>query len=152
MSTDDEPPITPDKDGDRAEKQRRYRQQYWERFRETHKRVYGTLTIEEYEAFQERAESAGRAVWAQIQAEAEAYARQEYLPPPEVEARITELIVQLRRLGNNVNQIAHTLHADGTLRASDLARSFDELEQVIHHFVKQPWAKGAGDDDEPPTP
>ncbi|GAB6044340.1 hypothetical protein JCM17961_50280 [Endothiovibrio diazotrophicus] len=129
---------------------REYRQRYWERFRETHKRVYGTLTLEEYAAFQQRAESAGRAVWAQIQAEAEAYARREYLPPQEIEVRLSELVVQLRRIGNNVNQIAHTLHGDGTLRASDLARSLDELERLVRHFVRQPWAQGQGDDDEPP--
>ena len=149
MKEEDTPPAPETDVTHRDERMRRYRQRYWERFRETRKRVYGTLTTEEYAAFEQRAQAAGRAVWAQIQAEAEAYAWDEYLPPREIEGRITELIVQLRRIGNNVNQITHALHRDGTFRERDFLLRLEELERLIRHFVRQPWRDPASDDATP---
>ena len=118
---------------------RLYRQRYWQRFQQTRKRVYGTLTTDEYAELERRAEDAGRAVWTQIHAEAEAYARGEYLPPKEIEERISELIVQLRRIGTNVNQITREFNTDGSFDEPNLLRSLDELEAIVRAFVKRPW-------------
>lgn len=142
------PPPPNEDDAHRTERMRVYRQRYWERFRETRKRVFGTLTTEEYAEIERRAEEAGRAVWAQIHAEAEAYARGEYLPPKEVERRITELIVQLRRVGNNLNQIARELHTDGDFSQPDFVRNLESLEALIRMFVKMPWGNPSSNEDD----
>lgn len=142
------PPPPNEDDAHRTEQKRLYRQRYWERFSETRKRVYGTLTKEEYAEIERRAEEAGRAVWTQIHAEAEAYARGEYLPPKEIEQRISELIVQLRRIGNNLNQITRELYTDGDFHQPDFIRGLDELEALIRAFVKTPWGEPSSDEDE----
>lgn len=143
MSIEDEPKDSPH----RAEKKRQYRKAYWERFAATRKRVFGTLTLDEYTRIEERAKKANRAVWAQIHAEAEAYARGEYLPPKDVEERIVELIVQLRRIGNNINQIARALNTESTLNERDLVEDLHDLETTIRAFTKKPW--GTPNDGEP---
>jgi len=142
MSNEKKPPPPDDDDdanADRATNMRVYRKRYWQRFRKTRKRVYGTLTADQYAAIEERAEDAGRAVWTQIHAEAEAYARGEYLAPKALEEQITELIIQLRRVGTNVNQITRDFHAKGVHDEPDLLRNLGELEQLIRAFVKKPW-------------
>jgi len=154
MSTDETPPYPPEDDDDRAEKMRVYRQRYWKRFHTTRKRVYGTLTAEQYADIEKRAEDAGRAVWTQIHAEAEAYARGEYLAPKAIEEQVTELIIQLRRIGTNVNQITREFHQDGIHDEPDLLRNLQELEMLIRAFVKKPWGTLPGeplpDDDDAP--
>jgi len=130
-----------DRATERDEKMRVYRKQYWERFHKTRKRVYGTLTSEEYERIERRAEEAGRAVWSQLHAEAEAYARGEYLPPKEIEERIRELIIQLRRIGSNVNQITRSYNAKGDCDEPELLQSLHELELLIRDFVRKPWGE-----------
>ena len=141
----------PEENPERTEQKRLYRQRYWQRFQQTRQRVYGTLTKEEYAAFEQRADEAGRAVWTQIKTEAEAYARGEYLPTKEIDERVTELVVQLRRIGNNVNQIAHKLNAGGDFQQPNFVRSLDELEKIIRRFVKRPWGEVPSEDDDPPT-
>lgn len=140
---DENPPPPDDEDAatnaDRAANMRVYRQRYWQRFHKTRKRVYGTLTAEQYAAIEQRAEDAGRAVWTQIHAEAAAYARGEYLPPKDIEDQISELIIQLRRIGTNVNQITREFHSKGVHDEPDLLRNLNELEMLIRAFVKKPW-------------
>ncbi len=136
MSENETPP--PD-DDHRTEKMREYRQRYWQRFRETRKRVYGTLTTEEYAAFERRAEEAGRAVWSQIHAEAEAYARGEFLPSKDVEQRVSDLVIQLRRIGNNINQIVREVYREGDFDGRDFIAELDQLEALIRAFVQRPW-------------
>ena len=148
MSEDDTPPA--DHASDRAENMRRYRKAYWERFSQTRRRVYGTLSASDYERIEARARESGRAVWAQLHAEAEAYARGDYLPPREIEARITELIIELRRIGTNVNQITREFHRKGSHDEKSLLFHLADLEALIHDFVKKPW--GLPPDDDPPAP
>lgn len=146
MSTETPPPDDNDEDCD-AEK-RLYHQQYWSQYSQTRKRVTGMLTSGEYAKIEQRAEDAGRKVWSQIHAEAEAYTRKEYLPPKDVEEQISELIVQFRRLGNNVNQIARTLNTDGRFDEPEFVRNLEDLESLIQDFVKKPWVDPP-DNDEP---
>ena len=127
------------------------RKRYQDRVRKTHKRVYGTLTNDEYAQFQQRAEEARRAVWTQIQKEAEAYARGEYLPPQQAENRIAELVLQLRRIGNNLNQIARQLNTNGEFENPEFLQQFRELENAFHNFMKQPWGTPPPDDEAPPS-
>jgi len=152
MSTETPPPD--DSDEQRQEK-RRYHQQYWSQYKKTRRRVSGTLTADQHAAIEQRAKDAGRAVWKQIHAEAEAYARGEYLPPKDIEAHITELIIQLRRIGTNVNQITREFHQEGIHDEPDLLRNLNELEMLVRAFVKKPWGNISGnsppDDDDAET-
>ncbi|WP_413208420.1 MobC family plasmid mobilization relaxosome protein [Rhodospirillum sp. A1_3_36] len=148
MSEDDGPP-SDTRSADRAENMRRYRKDYWERFRQTRRRVYGTLTAEEHARAEQRAKDAGRSVWAQIHAEAEAYARGEYLPSKNVEEGIGDLIVQLRRIGNNINQIARAVQGTGEFDGDILLDRLAELEDHIRAFTEKPWGRPTDDDAEP---
>jgi len=138
MSKDAKPPASDKDSAHRTEQKRLYRQRYWERFQKTRKRVYGTLTSEEYAEIELRAEEAGRAVWTQIHAEAKAYAKGEFLPSKDLDEQIMELIVQLRRIGNNVNQITREFNTTGNLDQPDFVRRLAEMETLIKDFVKKP--------------
>lgn len=127
--------------GSRSDKMRAYRRAYWDRFKETRRRIYGTLTTEEYERIEARAKEAGRAVWAQVHAEAEAYVRGEYLPSTDLEESIGKLITQLRRIGNNLNQIARELHRKENAEVPDFMTHFAELEFELLTFLKRPWGE-----------
>lgn len=146
--SEEDPPAADERTASRAARMRRYRKDYWERFRQTRRRVYGTLTAEDYARAEERAKEAGRAVWAQIHAEAEAYARGEYLPSKTVEDRISDLVVQLRRIGTNLNQITRAVHATGDVDGDALLRRLAELEEHIRAFTARPWGTPADTDPE----
>ncbi len=141
------PPPPHDDDDERRQEKRQYHHEYWRQYKKTRRRVTGTLTETEYTEIEQRANEAGRAVWTQIHAEAAAYARGEYLPTKEIDLRISELIMQFRRLGNNINQIARELNTDGGFDQPEFVQNLEELETLIRAFVKMPW----GDiDREPP--
>ena len=93
-----------------AEAQRAaYRREYWQKYSKRVRRVYGTLTPEEYAAIAARAAACqeGRpSIWRQLRDEAFTHAKGEALPPAEVLAEQRRLIVELRRIGNNMNQLA----------------------------------------------
>ena len=145
MSKETPPP--PHDDDERRQEKRQYHHEYWRQYKKTRRRVTGTLTETEYAEIEQRANEAGRAVWTQIHAEAAAYARGEYLPTKEIDLRISELIMQFRRLGNNINQIARELNTDGGFDQPEFVQNLEELETLIRAFVKMPW----GDiDREPP--
>ena len=133
------PPDTPDEA--RAEKMRAYRKAYWQRFRKTRKRVYGTLSAQQYAALEERALAARRAVWTQLLAESESYAAGEYLPTREVETLLSELVAQLRRIGNNLNQLARAENRGREIDPQQLLLLADSLEQQIRQFISQPWGE-----------
>ncbi len=141
-----------DKNLRREEQVRRARKKYAVRQKKTHKRVFGTMTNEQYAQFEQRAKLAHRAVWSQIHAEAEAYASGEYLPSKDINERIAKLIVQLRRIGNNLNQIARVLNTDAEFDQPEFVQNLEDMETLIHAFVKMPWGKPTNtDDDEPST-
>ena len=57
-----------------------------------------------------RADDAGRSVWGQVWAEAQAYQRGLALASGEVADQQRQLISELRRIGNNLNQLARLGH------------------------------------------
>ena len=127
---------------DRLERETRYRRDYWQRYKDTHKRVFGTLTKAQHAQIKAVADANDRPVWTQIWAESCAYRNAEFLPSTEIMARQDRLIAELRRIGNNLNQLAARGHVqnlpDGT-RA--LASQMLALEQQIQDFTRQPWVK-----------
>ncbi|WP_417449573.1 plasmid mobilization relaxosome protein MobC [Kordiimonas sp.] len=137
-------------DTSRSEKMAAYRRAYWKRFKTEKRRVYGTLSQEEYAEIAARAKREGRAVFAQIFAESCAYREGAYLPSKAIEKQIASLYVALRQIGNNINQIAKDKHVFRCLRRPEQVMvELARLEEAIAAFVERPWRceDGERDDD-----
>jgi len=89
-----------------------YRRSYWQGYAKKVKRIFGTVTPAEYEAVKQRADEAGRSVWGQVWAEAQAYRKGIVLASGEVAEQKRELVIELRRIGNNLNQLARLGHIE----------------------------------------
>ncbi|MCV2891282.1 type IV secretory system conjugative DNA transfer family protein [Ruegeria aquimaris] len=76
-----------------------YRRQYWQGYVKKVKRIFGTVTPEDFEAVQLRAEDAGRSIWGQVWAESQAYLAGQTLATGEIADRQRELVAELRRMG-----------------------------------------------------
>lgn len=87
-----------------------YRRTYWQGYTKKIKRIFGTVTPAEYEAVKLRADDAGRSVWGQVWAEAQAYQQGLALASGEIADQQRQLISELRRIGNNLNQLARLGH------------------------------------------
>ena len=122
-----------------------YRRKYWQGYAKRVKRIFGTVTRAEYDAAKERADAAGRSVWGQVWAEATAYREQTVVPTNEIAGQQRELIAELRRIGNNINQLAKLGHVQarkhGGLGAqpsnpigTEAMRQFEKLEAKVARF------------------
>jgi hypothetical protein len=90
-----------------------YRRQYWQKYSKRVRRVFGSLTPDEYAAMAERAaETQGDepSVWQQIWLESKAYTSGAALPTAEIADQQRELLAELRSIGNNINQLARLGH------------------------------------------
>jgi len=103
-----------------------YRRQYWQGYTKKVKRIFGTVSPSEYQAAKQRADEAGRSVWGQIWAEAKAYRHGQTLDTGEIAEQQRELVTELRRIGNNLNQLARLGHIQNR-KAGNLHRPDDSL-------------------------
>ena len=87
-----------------------YRRKYWQGYTKKIKRIFGTVAHADYQAVKSRADEAGRSVWGQVWAEAQAYHQGRNLASGEVADQQRQLIAELRRIGNNLNQLARLGH------------------------------------------
>ncbi len=88
------------------------------------------------------ADAHDRPVWTQIWMESCAYRRAEFLPTPEIMARQDRIIAELRRIGNNLNQLAKQGHTQRLATGgNNIASEMEQLEQEILAFTRQPWVK-----------
>lgn len=125
---------------DRTEKMRQYRRNYWQRYKQKNRRVYGTLSKDEYAEIAAIAQQNGRSVWGEVWHESHAYRRQQFVPSREIERRIEALYGAMRQIGNNLNQIAHAQNIVGKMRqGTRVIAEVSRLEQVIEDFVSRPW-------------
>lgn len=121
-----------------------YRRKYWQGYAKRVKRIFGTVTCEEYGEVQERADEAGRSVWGQVWAEARAYRDGRKLATGEIADQQRELIIELRRIGNNLNQLARlghikdsktwVLHKSDRSLGAEAMRQLAQLEEVVTKF------------------
>lgn len=122
------------------ERQRRYKQRHWQTYKTKRNRIYGTVLPEEYQEIQALAHTQGRSIWRQVWLESQAYRRQEFLPSSAVEEKIHGLYVELRRIGNNLNQLAKVANSRGHVENPELVRAqLQQLEVTIASFVQTPW-------------
>lgn len=135
----------------RAEKDRAYRQAYWADYKKKRRRVHGTLSPAEHAEIARVAEAAGRPIWTQIWAESQAYRAQAFLPNEDIERQIETLHVELRRIGNNLNQLAKTGNIFGRLRRpSAVMKQVEALEQTVAVFTSRPWGRSPKAPDQAP--
>lgn len=87
-----------------------YRRTYWQGYAKKVKRIFGTVTPDEHDAVKQRAEDAGRSVWGQVWAESQAYSAERTLATGEIAEQQRALVSELRRIGNNLNQLARLGH------------------------------------------
>ena len=121
-----------------------YRRKYWQGYAKRVKRIFGSVTRSEYDAAKQRADDAGRSVWGQVWAEATAYREQKLVPTSEIADQQRALIAELRRIGNNINQLARLGHiqsrkhggiktSEDTITAETM-RQFEKLEAKVARF------------------
>lgn len=124
------------------ERQRIARKKYWEQFRASHKRVYGSLTHGDYDQMSQHASEHGRSLWHQIWFESCAYRKQEYLPSEDLKKEVATLCAEIRRIGNNLNQIAYHSNRFGKVLAERHALAhLEHLEKKLQQAVLQIAAK-----------
>jgi len=121
-----------------------YRRQYWQGYTKKVKRIFGTVSPSEYQAARQRADEAGRSVWGQIWAEAKAYRQGQTLGTGEIAEQQRELVTELRRIGNNLNQLARLghiqsrkaghLHRPDDALTTEAMKQLERLEEVVTKF------------------
>lgn len=143
-----EPPfggdMTADGDTPGSTDRRTYKAQYWQAYKSKRPRVFLSLTPEEYRTAAAAAKAAGRrSVAQQIWQESCAYRAQRFLPPRDIEERIRELIVALRRIGDAVAQAAQDRGVVGKLLGERrLTEQLQAIEAEVRAFTERPWRDG----------
>lgn len=128
-----------------AVKLTQYRRDYWQNYKRHIKRVFGTIDPRDYAQWETLAAEQGRTVWGHIYACACAYLSGRQLASADVLTVQTELVTELRRIGNNLNQavrLGHIkAHKDGALYADiddeigqSILSTFERLEQRLRQF------------------
>jgi len=139
LSSDEALAVEKEKEAERAE----YRRKYWQEYSKKVRRVFGVLSQQDHANVKARADEHDRSVWAQIWAEANAYRAGERDPSPEVTANQEQLIAELRRIGNNLNQLAKLGHIEakrggGIAAKSDIGtealRLIERLEAAVDRY------------------
>ena len=87
-----------------------YNRTYWQGYAKRHKRVFGTLSLAEYAEVKHIADQNHRTVWQQIWAESQAYRAGTSVPFKSLEDSQQALVIEMRRIGNNLNQLARLGH------------------------------------------
>lgn len=117
-------PLTP-------EQKRAYRQADKERGK---KRVSVTLTAEEYRFVQNRAEQAGESPTSYFKnAALHNMAERRHLNQEELDM-LREAIIEVRRIGNNLNQISHHNNSGFTINPDEVRYQMRYLEDTIKKF------------------
>jgi len=120
----------------RAQRKKEARQRYCLR----NKRVSFTVPNDEFKKLKKRADQNGRLVGQQAYEESKAYHRAEFLPSKEIQISIHLLLIELKRIGVNINQIAfHTNYFNRIMHQKDLVTEFNQLFLMLESFVKKPW-------------
>ena len=95
-------------------------------------RVVFYLNDREFEAFEEKAKRSSRSREAFIRKAIQEVQIKE-LPP----ADLHKLIWEIRRVGNNIDQILKIANAKGILNIPDLRKAIDDLREVEKLIVSQ---------------
>lgn len=120
------------------------RRAYNERIRASQKalgfhRVSVTLSPEEFGLLTERAARHGEPPTTHLKKCAFSYASDSYLVPPNTEERLSELILILRGIGNNLNQLArYSNEMKYFLDTAEVRLQMRRMEDEIKRFITHP--------------
>jgi|GEM_PF-1634845 len=129
----------------KAHKLTQYRREYWQGYKGRVRRVYGTMTPAEFAALKSVADHNQNSVWKQLLSDARAYRAGVVIAPTDILLAQDNLVGELRRIGNNINQLAKLghIHAKktGGIDASvddkigqECLRQFERLERAVLKF------------------
>ena len=105
-----------------------YNRTYWQDYAKRHKRVFGTLSLAEYDEVKQISDQNNRTVWQQIWAESQAYRPGTSVPSKSLEDSQQALLIEMRRIGNNLNQLARLGHIQAHTDDGELmAQGDDEI-------------------------
>lgn len=117
-----------------------YRREYWQKYKQRCRRVYGTLTPEAFAEIKLIAKANGRTVWEEIWRESEAYRQKEFLPPESIREEIEKLYSQLRQINDSLSRIGEQNKLVGRmLSPKKVADQIKDLERQIERFTSKPW-------------
>ncbi len=100
--------------------------------RKRNHRIVFYLNDKEFEAFEQKAKRSSRSREAFIRKAIQEVQIKE--PPP---ADLYKLIWEIRRVGNNIDQILMIANAKGILNIPDLRKTIDDLREVEKLIVSQ---------------
>ena len=103
-----------------------YNRTYWQDYAKRHKRVFGTLSLAEYAEIKQTADQSHRTVWQQVWAESLAYRSGKQVPTQTLEDGQQALLIEMRRIGNNLNQLARLGHVRAHTDDSELTAQGDD--------------------------
>lgn len=130
------------REAEQADRLAHYRRQYWQRYKTRHKRVYGTLTPEEFAELKALANANGRSIWQEIWQQSKAYRNKTYLPSETIQCQIEQLYGELRQVNNQLNRICQQNKLVGKVLAPKrITEQIKTLEQRIDQFTSKPWGK-----------
>lgn len=102
----------------------------------TKKRVNLTLTLQEHKRLQKAAKKSGRKLAPFIREAVLAALEQRYLVPADTQQQLDDAIIQLRKIGTNINQLAHHANAKQHTTAEDLRLIRQALTRMEHALKK----------------
>ena len=131
---------------EKYEKTASYQKLYQRKWLARNTRVNGSLSNEKFAELEARAKAADRKPFWQLWAESQAYLKGQRLLSLEEAENQRLIISELRRIGNNINQLARLGHLEarkhGGLRATqgdrigaETLRQFTRLERLVTKFA-----------------
>ena len=98
------------KERSKAEERTQYSRQYWQKYKQHVRRVFGNLSIPEGNAWEALARACGRTLWGQIINDARAYRAGIIIAPKDILNAQDNILGEIRSFGNNLNQLAKLGH------------------------------------------
>ena len=107
------------------------------RFLEHNKRVLVTVSNADYAFLSRISERSKKSVPKTLTSAALAYYRNEVIPPPELIEAFNKSVLELQRIGNNINQIAHVLHMKNNQGGGAISDDLNRSLEHVYAFQKQ---------------
>ncbi len=110
-------------------------------YRKTHHRVTVTFSHDEYQRLQQYAHASQRKLATFLRETVLAFIDNRCLLPKTTEYALHEVTLQIRHIGNNLNQIAHQVNTHKRADKDDIQKSLallKKLETLIINFVHTP--------------
>ena len=103
------------------------------------RRVSATLSPDEYKQLQASAAGFDERVTTHLKRCALAHIESRYLVPPNIESRLDDLVVIMRGIGNNLNQLArHSNEMKYFLDTKEVQLQLRRMDEEITRFVSTP--------------